>query len=254
MHPQAQQFRPRTYFPMTQQVPFLQVQPPQMQMYHPMMPNHNETVYYQYQWLPQPLPPSTVPLPSPTPTRSLLLYKVPTYVSETIVRTELQVFGEVKSVGMERLQDGIVTVHFYDLRHSAAALAAIQNHYIQHQHIMRLYYTVLTLPPLAHRVVAGSATWAQFYVPSISADDSNQGILVVRNLDREISSSRILEIFESFGAVKELREAPLGTTSGSWSSLISEMQLMLFRDWMAKNSQEAFKSSFIPSLEEHGRM
>ncbi|XP_042503239.1 protein terminal ear1-like [Macadamia integrifolia] len=162
---------------------------------------------------------------------------------------------------MERLQEGIVTVHFYDLRHSATALAAIQNRHIQQQNRVGLHYAALgslnfppPLPPLADGLVAGCAMWAQFYVPRTSAG-SNQGILMVRNLDPVVSSSGVLEIFESFGAVKELREAPL--ERHRWF-----VEFFDIRDAAAALSglngkrilRKHLKISFIAFPDGHGRM
>ncbi|KAJ4972916.1 hypothetical protein NE237_006090 [Protea cynaroides] len=255
LDPQAQEFRPRTSSPPNQ---ISLLQPPQM--YYPFpsstsCPSKATTTggipviptFYSanmsmgyHQSLPAsspyftptrsnqpPPPPSTLPPPSPTPTRALLLSSVPTEVSETLVRRELEVFGEVRSVQMERLQDGIVTVHFYDLRHAQAALAEITEQHMQQQSRLRQHYAALQkqqinlsfgfenfsppLPPPAPGLIAGRAVWAQFTLPgkTICPDGHNQGTLVVFNLDLEVSTCKLKEIFEAFGPVKELRETPL---------------------------------------------
>ncbi|KAJ4952791.1 hypothetical protein NE237_029623 [Protea cynaroides] len=183
---------------------------------------------------PPPLSPPSPPMlppPSPNATRALFLSFVPTDVSETMVRRELHVFGEVRSVQMERLQDGIVTVHFHDLRHAEAALEEMQKQHMQQQSRLREHYSALQnhhinlslglglglehfpppLPPPAPGLIAGWAVWAQFTDPDIFAlsDGHNQGTLVVFNLDLDVSSSKLKEIFEVFGPVKEVRETPL---------------------------------------------
>ncbi|XP_042499232.1 protein terminal ear1-like [Macadamia integrifolia] len=173
-----------------------------------------------------PLPPLTLPPPSPTATRVLLLSSVSTDVSETTVRRELEVFGEVRSVQMERLNEGVITVQFYDLRHAQAALVEIREQHMKQQIRLRQHYTALQkqhinfsfglenfAPPLlpsAPGLIAGRPVWAQFTVPgkTIGQDGHNQGTLVVFNLDLEVSSSKLKEIFEAFGPVKELRETP----------------------------------------------
>ncbi|XP_043703921.1 protein terminal ear1-like [Telopea speciosissima] len=174
-----------------------------------------------------PPPPLALPPPSPTATRALVLSSVPVDVSETMVRRELEAFGEVRSVQMERLSEGIVTVHFYDLRHAQAALVEIREQHMQQQRRWRQYYAVLQeqqinlsfglenfaapLPPPAPGLIAGRAIWAQFTLLGVNnvPEGHNQGTLVVFNLDLEVSSRRLKEIFEAFGPVKELREAPL---------------------------------------------
>ncbi|XP_010248730.1 PREDICTED: protein terminal ear1-like [Nelumbo nucifera] len=169
--------------------------------------------------LPPPLPP-----PSSTATRALLLSSVQKDVDETIVRRELEVFGEVRAVQMERLQEGIVTVHFYDTRHAQAAMREIREQHMQQQSRLRQYYNSLLnrniwfegenseapVPPPARGLIAGRAVWAQFTVPTptIGPDGHNQGTLVVFNLDLGVSTNKLKEIFEAFGPVKELRETP----------------------------------------------
>ncbi|XP_010250941.1 PREDICTED: protein terminal ear1 [Nelumbo nucifera] len=172
---------------------------------------------------PQP-PPSLLPPPSATVTRALLLSSVPTDVNETTLRREVEVFGVVRAVQMERLQEGIVTVHFYDSRHAQAAMMEIREQHMQQQSRLRQYYNSLLnqnlwidvensaapMPPPARGLIAGRAVWAQFTVPTptIGPDGQNQGTLVVFNLDSGVSASNLKEIFEAFGPVKELRETP----------------------------------------------
>uniref|UniRef100_A0A5B7C6H2 RRM domain-containing protein n=1 Tax=Davidia involucrata TaxID=16924 RepID=A0A5B7C6H2_DAVIN len=170
--------------------------------------------------LPPPLPP-----PSATPSRTLLLSSVPTGVSESMVRRELEVFGDVRAVQMERMRDGIVTVHFYDLRHAQTAAMEIREQHMQQQSRLRKHFDALLtknsayevnnsappLPPPARGLIAGRAVWAQFMIPAITGvpDGHNQGTLVIFNLDPEVSAISLKEIFQAFGPVKELRETPM---------------------------------------------
>ncbi|XP_011086693.1 protein terminal ear1-like [Sesamum indicum] len=173
----------------------------------------------------EPPPPLPVSLPpsSPTPSRTLLLSMVPTSVSESTVRRELEVFGDVRAVQMERRREGLVTVHFYDVRDAQAALMAMQEQHMQQQfRLGRHYDAVLNNsmplmavapppPPQAARgLISGRVVWAQFTTPVTSGlpDGNNQGTLVIFNLDPGVSASYLKEIFEAFGPVKELRETP----------------------------------------------
>lgn len=141
---------------------------------------------------------------------------VPTTASETTVRRELEVFGDVRAVQMERRRDGLVTVHFYDLRDAQAALVAIQEQHMQQQfRLGRHYDAVLNnsvslmavappLPPQAARgLIHGRVVWAQFTVPVTSGlpDGNNQGTLVIFNVDSAVSASSLKEIFETFGMI-----------------------------------------------------
>ncbi|KAJ9549505.1 hypothetical protein OSB04_022048 [Centaurea solstitialis] len=164
---------------------------------------------------------------------------VPSGVSESIVRRDLEVFGDVRAVQMDRVRDGIVTVHFYDLRQSVEALYQIQEQHMQQQCRLRNHFESLTLnnsyncyysdgggggggggyllsppppmPPPAPGLVAGRAVWAQFTFPVAAGlpDGYNQGTIVVFNLDSGVTAGTLKEIFEAYGCVKELRGTPL---------------------------------------------
>ncbi|KAK9271626.1 hypothetical protein L1049_001989 [Liquidambar formosana] len=174
--------------------------------------------------LPPPPPPPPPPLAAPT--RSLLLSSVPVDVSESTVKKDMEVFGEVRAVQMERLHEGIVTVHFYDLRHAEEAMVEIQGQHMQQQSRLRRYYDAALYPHLgfdghslgspvvpqpARGLVAGRAVWAQFTLPKKIAgpDGHNQGTIIIFDLDLEVYASKLKEIFENFGPVKELTEMPL---------------------------------------------
>ncbi|XP_058102062.1 protein terminal ear1 homolog [Magnolia sinica] len=219
LDPGAEEFRPQNQFALLQP-----------QIYYP-YPSSYPVSFYEgggvgYQ---EPPPAHVRPAPTAAATRALLLSLVPAHVTESRVRMELEVFGEVRAVQMERLGEGIVTVHFYDLRDAQTALVEIQEQHMRQQSRLGQHYCSLVmgnwgcegansavpmpLPLLGSRgLVGGQAVWAQFAVPAMIAevaDWQNQGTLVVFNLDSEVSSSNIKEIFEAFGPIKELRETPL---------------------------------------------
>ncbi|KAF8408344.1 hypothetical protein HHK36_007493 [Tetracentron sinense] len=184
--------------------------------YHPSPPS---AAYFRPTGVNPPLP-----LPSVAATRALLLSSVPVDLTETTVRRELEVFGEIRAVQMDRLEDGIVTVLFYDLRHAQAAMAEIREQHMQQQSRLRKHYNASLMrslrvqgdnsgfpaPPPARGLIAGCAVWAQFTLPETfgGSDGHNLGTLVVFNLDSDVSASKLKEIFETFGPVKELRETP----------------------------------------------
>ncbi|KAJ8451576.1 hypothetical protein Cgig2_018210 [Carnegiea gigantea] len=186
--------------------------------------------------LPPPPPATILPPPARAPTRAVLLSSVPSEVSESEVRRELEVFGDVRAVEMERVREGIVTVHFYDLRAAHAAIDAVRYQHMQHQQRLRLHFSSSAflapnnhypssfgppiglglsgpppLPPPAPGVIAGRAVWAQFTIPATNTfpDGTNQGTIVIFNLDPDISTSTLRNIFQAFGTVKELRETPM---------------------------------------------
>ncbi|XP_038971989.1 protein terminal ear1 [Phoenix dactylifera] len=146
-------------------------------------------------------------------TRAVVLSMVPRYVGEAAVRAEMEAFGGVRAVEMRSLAvDGIVTVHFFDLRSAQLAVAEIREQHVRQQSLLGQQYGVLAggemvlmHPPMGGRgLIAGQAVWAQFAARGI--DDPNQGSIVVFNLDPNVSSLALREIFEPFGAVKEVKE------------------------------------------------
>ncbi|KAF9673392.1 hypothetical protein SADUNF_Sadunf10G0019300 [Salix dunnii] len=233
LDPRAQEFRPRhnnlqDFTP--ELAPFVPPPPPPSQLlnqvYYPYTPqavpvcdfvgftqyHHHVPPVYDSVGPPLPLPPTGAP------TRTLVLSSVPTEVTETLMRRELEVFGEVRGVQMERVGDGMVTVHFYDLRHAERALREIREQHMLHQARLRNLFIQnceslsmnIAPPPPARGLIAGCVVWAQFIIPSCKAvpDGQNQGTLVVFNLDPDVSTRCLKEIFQAFGAVKELRETP----------------------------------------------
>ncbi|KAH9606169.1 hypothetical protein KSS87_014484 [Heliosperma pusillum] len=163
------------------------------------------------------LPPS-IPPPSTAPTRALLLSAVPPQTSESTLRRDLEPFGDVRAVQMERIRDGIVTVHFYDLRSAHAALDSIRNQHMQHQHRLRIHFSTpfhvidtVPLPPPGPGIVSGRVVWAHFTIPVTHAfpDGLNQGTIVIFNLDPNVSAPSLKNVFKVFGAIKELRETPM---------------------------------------------
>lgn len=171
-----------------------------------------------------------VPATSAVSTRAVMLSSVPSdVVSESMVRRELEAFGAVRGVQMERLCDGIVTVHFYDLRHAENALREIREQHMQQQNRLRNYHfmmmststtnnmrnsagleepnwasSILPLPPIpppAPGLLAGRPVWAQFVIPVTNSipDGYNQGTIVIFNLDPEVTAATLKDTFQAFG-------------------------------------------------------
>ncbi|KAF9606014.1 hypothetical protein IFM89_021436 [Coptis chinensis] len=171
-------------------------------------------------------PLSPLPPPSSAPTRALLLSSVPGEATEEIIRREIECFGEIRGVQMEWVQDGMVTVQFYDLRHAETALVEIREQHMQQQSRLRQHYcfllnvmnfrpTTVPVPSLGfgRGLICGRAIWAQFVFPVANSlanvlDAQNHGSIVIFNLDSGISASKLNEIFQKFGPIKEVRETP----------------------------------------------
>ncbi|VVA13279.1 PREDICTED: MEI2 [Prunus dulcis] len=237
LDPGAQEFIPRnpnqlTLFgpPPPQPLP-----PPPHQVFYPYPPISEVVPYAQYAASPAyasaaPTVCTPVPPPSVAATRAVLLSSVPSDVSEGTVRREVEGFGEVRWVQMERVCEGIVTVHFYDLRHAERALREFREQNMQQQQVrLRNNYASYTFipntpPPLppnnlssqllpvtpGRGLIAGQPVWAQFVIPALKAvpDGHNQGTIVIFNLDSAVTTSTLKDTFQAFGPVKELRETP----------------------------------------------
>ncbi|TYH84454.1 hypothetical protein ES332_D02G197300v1 [Gossypium tomentosum] len=209
-----------------------------------------------------------LPLPPPTAaaSRALVLTLVPCDVSESKVRKELEVFGEVRGVQMERVREGIVTVHFYDLRYAEKALKEIREQHMQEQARVRDQYTAAAtgcepgvsnacVPlPSARGLIAGSPVWAHFTIPASNAvpEGNNQGTVVVFNLDTAVSISQLKDIFQAY-VVKD----KVGSSGGpkktvkknqSNSSTVAKhnQQLCRGRPWKGRQSKK-FDPRFLIS-------
>ncbi|MBA0718076.1 hypothetical protein Golax_005842 [Gossypium laxum] len=151
-----------------------------------------------------PEPPLSLPPPAATATRALVLTSVPCDVSECKVREELEVFGEIRGVQMERVGEGIVTVHFYDVRHAERALNVIREKHMQQEARggaagSEPGETNAYAPETG--LISRRAVWAHFIIPATNAlpDGNNQGTLVVFNLDPGVSTSKLKDIFQAYG-------------------------------------------------------
>lgn len=153
--------------------------------------------------------PPLIPPPAFSPTRTILLTAVPPDVSEPLVRRELEIFGDVRAVQMERISEGILTVHFYDLRVAHAVLNAVRDQHMQHQYRLHIYYNSFFAPNIrdpppppppssAPGLILGRPVWAQFSIPDHDACQ-NQGSLVVFNIHSAVSDLALKEIFQTFG-------------------------------------------------------
>lgn len=184
-------------------------------------------------------PGAVYPLGREHASRALLLSSVPVELSEEDLRQELEAWGPVRALDLERRREGLVTVLYYDLRHAKTGLTEIQEQHLMQQRRLQQHYNSLLqrkkekgdedhenekcedhdqIPPpppppagLSRGLIGGKAIWAQYTIPvglPPGPEGHNQGTLVVFNLDADIDTSMLISIFEAFGAVKELRETP----------------------------------------------
>ncbi|KAJ3678318.1 hypothetical protein LUZ60_002121 [Juncus effusus] len=216
LDPSAQEFYPSLSSP----VPPVPVLPPPFpppfppQFYYPPVPAPPPAEYVRPAWITD----------DALPTRGVVLSMVPRHVSESDVVSSLECFGSVRAVDMtELVTDGIVTVHFYDLRSAQAAVHEVREEHVRQQSRMgQLYGLPVPVPMMAapwdwpetgavgtaRGSVCGHAVWANFAVAR--PEESNQGtIVVISPLPPGVSVHALRETFESFGSVKEVRESAM---------------------------------------------
>ncbi|ESQ28508.1 hypothetical protein EUTSA_v10018362mg [Eutrema salsugineum] len=198
LNPTAPAFLPANLHPIPFFVP--------IKIYHPLPPPPYPCFFPNFVGAGLPPPASHLPPTSVTPTRALVLLPVPPDVSESSIRRDLEVFGDVRGVQMELADEGIVTVYFYNLRDSQRALTEIrERHMHQEQQVLfnRGYMA-------ARGLVSGRTVWAHFVFPQVTAvpEGKNQGSLVIMNLKPTVSSTTLRHIFQAYGEVKELRDTP----------------------------------------------
>ncbi|KAI5055504.1 hypothetical protein GOP47_0029025 [Adiantum capillus-veneris] len=207
--------------------------------------------------------------------RALQLIGVPTEMSEAQLTEELGLWGEIRALDLSRHSEGLITIHYFDLRSAKNALSDIQNQHLLHQqrvqqqisqdrrsqqlHVspsnqspppdrtsspaatpdVQASIAVLTdqLPgsqvsaaysptsvdteaaaTLGRGLVGGKPVWAHYTIPvGLDTEDClnqgtlsslNQGTLVVFNLDASMHADVVKGIFDGYGRVKEVREAP----------------------------------------------
>ncbi|KAJ4748583.1 terminal EAR1-like 1 [Rhynchospora pubera] len=225
LDPSAQEFYPSLASPVPP-VPVLPppIPPPFPQFYypHPHVP-----------LVPPPLPvmppPAEYVRPSwvtddSVPTRGVVLSMVPRQVTEHDVLLAMECFGVVRAVDMGALNtDGIVTVHFFDLRSAQAAFTEVREQHVRQQsRLGQMYGVPVPVAPwdwpetgnssgaAGRGLICGQVVWAHYAVGRAGSgiDESNQATLVVVSpLPSGVSLHTLRETFESFGSVKEVRES-----------------------------------------------
>ncbi|KAH7315752.1 hypothetical protein KP509_21G063900 [Ceratopteris richardii] len=228
--------------------------------------------------------------------RALQLIDIPVEMNEAQLAMELSQWGEIRVLDLSRQNEGLVTVHYFDLRSARSALTDIQNQHLLHQqrvqqqlrqHLRSLELDFsssvkspandrmsssspsatkssenestpvdlstsdvstpsmskesaalclsqassvnpLCMAPLTQLrcssvastkgLVGGKAVWAHYTIPiGLDSEDCialgtlsplNQGTLVVFNVDACLEADVFRTIFERYGNVKEVREAP----------------------------------------------
>ncbi|KAI5078418.1 hypothetical protein GOP47_0006089 [Adiantum capillus-veneris] len=154
--------------------------------------------------------------------RTLLISGIPAHISETQLREELECWGAIRGIQTDAYPQGLqVMVQFFDLRAARQALRDMQNFYMAHQH-QQLYSAGMIqsdkrrLAEEGHAlhgrkgVLCGCIVSAQ-YIGSWGMavpEAHNQGTLVLFNVGADVNMQDVRQVFEAYGHVREVREAP----------------------------------------------
>lgn len=170
--------------------------------------------------------------------RSILLRNVPPGVDDESLRLLLGQFGEVRDLGaQQRIRGGrgSVVATFFDLRHALAAVSAIDGSIHFGRRIEARFHNAGSSTPLPrsplqmhsagsrndssgsspldgmsarHSPYSSQTSPHQSPTNQIIPSPTNQGTLVVFNLDPNTTAEEIRNLFGSVGDVKEIRATP----------------------------------------------
>lgn len=121
------------------------------------------------------------------PSRTLFVRNINTDVEDTELKTLFEQYGDIRTLYTDCKHQGFVMISYYDIRAARNAMRALQD------------------KPLRNRMLD-----IHFCIPkdNPSEKDSNQGTLVIFNLDSSISHDAIRQMFGVYGAIKQIRETP----------------------------------------------
>lgn len=142
----------------------------------------------------------------PHPTRCVLLRNIPPGIDDDEIRCLLQRYGPLRNLGAQQRSRGgrgTVLATYYDLRHARMAVAALDSalHFGRRLDARFQCPTDLSVSPSL------TSSLPPFQNPS-SSPSTNQGTLVVFNLDTSTSADDIRSLFSKVGDVKEIRATP----------------------------------------------
>ncbi|KAL0905161.1 hypothetical protein M5K25_027345 [Dendrobium thyrsiflorum] len=119
--------------------------------------------------------------------RTLLVRNIKSNVEDAELRILFEQFGDIRRLQTVGKNQGFVLVSYYDIRSARNAMRAIQDRLLRQHKIDLNYY---------------------FPKENTSEHDIDNDTLIVFNLDSTISSDDILQIFGSYGEIKEIFHDP----------------------------------------------
>jgi len=121
------------------------------------------------------------------PSRTLFVRNINANVEDEDLRKMFEEFGPLRNIYTTSKHRGFIMVSYFDIRHAKNAMRHLHGLIVRRRKIDIHYSIPKENPP---------------------GSESNQGTLVVFNLDESITDNELLRVFNQFGEVKEIRETP----------------------------------------------
>ena len=130
---------------------------------------------------------TNMPKQAEHPSRTLFVRNLANDTDPLALQDEFEQFGPVRSIYANCKYRGFVMISFFDIRHSKAAMLVLNG-----------------------KKVFGKKMDVHYALPKDNPGDkeSNQGTLVVFNLDTTMSDEDIRDVFSDHGEVKDIRSTP----------------------------------------------
>ncbi|KAL5791594.1 hypothetical protein ACOSP7_000188 [Xanthoceras sorbifolium] len=121
------------------------------------------------------------------PSRTLFVRNINSNVEDVELKALFEQYGDIRTIYTACKHRGFVMVSYYDIRAARNAMRSLQNKPLRRRKL-DIHYSIPKDNP--------------------SDKDTNQGTLVVFNLDSSVSSDELREIFGVYGEIREIRETP----------------------------------------------
>lgn len=129
----------------------------------------------------------SMPKQAEHPSRTLFVRNLANDTDPLALQAEFEQFGPVRSIYANCKYRGFVMISFFDIRHAKAAMLVLNGKKVQGKK-MDIHYALPKDNP--------------------GEKESNQGTLVVFNLDPSMNDDDIRQVFGEFGEVKDIRSTP----------------------------------------------
>ncbi|XP_071741557.1 protein MEI2-like 4 [Rutidosis leptorrhynchoides] len=124
------------------------------------------------------------------PSRTLFVRNINSNVEDSELRILFEQYGDIRTLYTACKHRGFVMISYYDIRASRRAMQALQNTLLRRRKL-DIHYSIPKDNP--------------------SDKDFNQGVVVLYNVDANVSNDELRHIFGVYGEIKEINETQLGS-------------------------------------------